>query len=52
MTVAPVKEEKDYRFQDDIIQACIVAMEKDSIPSVEVSFIKSRFILSIFVVSY
>ena len=44
MTVAPIKEEKDYRFQDDIIQACIVAMENDSVPIVEVSFKKSLFI--------
>ena len=37
MTVAPIKEEKNYRFQDEIMNACIKAMEEDSIPVVDVS---------------
>ena len=36
MTVVPVKEAKDMRFQDLIFTACIKALENDSIPEVDV----------------
>ena len=42
MTVAPLKEKKDYSFQDDIIQNCLRCMAENSIPSVDVSRTRSK----------
>ena len=39
MTVVPVKEGKDMRYQDSIVKDCITAMAEDRIPEVTVSYL-------------
>ena len=48
MTVAPLKEKKDYTFQDDIMMNCIKVMEENAIPDVDVRALESIYLNDIF----
>ena len=51
MTVVPVKEDKDMRYQDSIVKDCITAMAEDRIPEVTVSCISMYTVILCFSLS-